>query len=114
MENKRKVGARYEQKAIEYLQEQGYSILERNYQNRSGEIDIIAKKKEYICFIEVKYRTTSRYGNPLEAVDARKQKQIRSVAQYYLMRHKGNAWTPCRFDVIAFVGENMTHIENAF
>ena len=112
--NKRQVGSDYERQAAKYLGEKGMSILEMNYHNRSGEIDIIAKDGEYICFIEVKYRTTNQYGSPLEAVDVRKQKQIRKVALYYLMKHGLSEWTPCRFDVIAFEGEEITHLENAF
>lgn len=112
--NKRQVGSGYEQRAAEYLKEKGMTILEMNYRNRCGEIDIIAKDEEYICFIEVKYRATSRYGFPQEAVDYRKQQQIRKVALFYLMRQGLSEWTPCRFDVIAFEGEAMTHLENAF
>lgn len=112
--NKRQIGANYEDAACDYLQQQGYVILERNFRNRRGEIDIIAKDGEYICFVEVKYRTTNTYGSPLEAVDYRKQNQVRSVAQYYLMKHGLHEWTPCRFDVIAFEGEKLTHIPNAF
>ena len=114
MENKRQIGSNYEQKAVQYLLENGYTILEQNYRNRSGEIDIIARKKGVLVFLEVKYRTTSSYGSPLEAVNWRKQNQIRKVAQFYLMCHRLSEWTPCRFDVIAFVGEKITHIENAF
>ena len=114
MENKRQIGSEYEQKAMQYLMEKGYRILERNYRNRMGEIDIIALQKGVIVFCEVKYRTTSAFGSPLEAVDWRKQDQIRKVARFYLMRHGRSEWTPCRFDVIAFEGEQMTHIENAF
>lgn len=113
-ENKRQTGTYYELKAEEYLMQRGYKILASNYRIRSGEIDIIARKGEYICFIEVKYRTTSDFGNPLEAVDFRKQQQIRKVASVYLMKNKLTEWTPCRFDVIAFEGEKLTHIENAF
>lgn len=112
--NKRQTGTSYEIKAEEYLIQKGYKILERNFRNRSGEIDIIAKDGEYFCFIEVKYRTTNDFGSPLEAVDYRKQNQIRKVAMYYLMKNKLSEWTPCRFDVIGFEGEKMTHIENAF
>ena len=112
--NKRQTGAAYELKAEEYLLADGYKILERNFRNRSGEIDLIAKKDGQIHFIEVKYRTTSSFGSPLEAVDFRKQNQIRKVAMYYLMKNKLSEWTPCQFDVIAFEGEEMTHIENAF
>lgn len=112
--NKRQTGAEYELKAEEYLLGNGYKILERNFRNRSGEIDLIAKKGGQIHFIEVKFRTTSDFGNPLEAVDFRKQNQIRKVAMYYLMKNKLSEWTPCQFDVIAFEGEKMTHVENAF
>lgn len=114
MDNKRKLGSNYEHKAVEYLSKKGYLILECNYRTRSGEIDIVAKDGECICFVEVKFRTTNMYGNPLEAVDNRKQKQIRKIASIYLMKHGLTEWTPCRFDVIAFAGENLTHIENAF
>lgn len=113
-QNKRETGAAYELKAEEYLLGNGYKILERNFRNRSGEIDLIAKKAGQIHFIEVKYRTTSDFGSPLEAVDFRKQNQIRKVAMYYLMKNKLSEWTPCQFDVIAFEGEKMTHLENAF
>ena len=112
--NKRQVGSDYEKQAAKYLTEKGLSILEMNYRNRSGEIDIIAKDGEYICFIEVKYRTTNQYGSPLEAVNLKKQVQIRKVALYYLMKQGLSEWTPCRFDVIAFEGEEMLHLENAF
>ncbi len=114
MKNKRRVGSYYEQKAVEYLRQKEYAVLECNYHTRSGEIDIVAKDGMYLCFIEVKYRTTSAYGNPLEAVDFRKQKKIRKSALAYLMKHGMTEWTPCRFDVIAFEGEHLTHIENAF
>lgn len=114
MTNKRKIGTSYEIRAEEYLQQKGYRILERNFRNRYGEIDIVAEEKDVLCFVEVKYRTTNACGSPLEAVDVRKQNQIRKVALYYLMRNEWSEWTPCRFDVIAFEGEELTHIENAF
>lgn len=113
-QNKRLTGTSYERKAQEYLVENGYKILERNFRNRSGEIDLIAKKEEQIHFVEVKYRTNLDFGSPLEAVDFRKQKQIRNIARYYLMKNKLHEWTPCQFDVIAFEGEKMIHLENAF
>jgi len=112
--NKRQLGAEYEKKAVALLLEKGYQILERNYRNRTGEIDIIAKDGEYICFVEVKFRTNSDFGSPLEAIDWKKQKQIRKVAMYYLMYHGYHTCTPCRFDVIAYEGEDVIHLENAF
>ena len=58
--NKRQTGTDYESLAAKYLVEQGFTIIEKNYRNRTGEIDIIARDGEYICFVEVKYRKDDR------------------------------------------------------
>ena len=71
--NQRSVGARYEQVAGKYLEQQAYQILQYNYRCRQGEIDIIARDGEYLVFCEVKYRTDRRKGMPSEAVHIRKQ-----------------------------------------
>lgn len=111
----RKKGKHYEELAAAYLTKQGYSILERNYQKRRGELDIIAKKDGVVVICEVKYRRTGYAGRALEAVDYRKQKKISQMAVYYLMSHGYRQQTQVRFDVIAFDGETeMTHIVNAF
>jgi len=73
-----------EETTCEYLLLNSYEILERNYRNRYGEIDIIAKKDEYICFVEVKTRTSEDFGRPSEAVNNKKQKKIRNLASSYL------------------------------
>ena len=112
--NKRIVGARQEQHAVDYLTEHGYRIVERNYRCRLGEIDIIASQDNAIVFIEVKYRSSSRYGTAIEAVDYCKQNIIRQVAQYYLSSHCSGMEVPCRFDVIGFDKDQITYITNAF
>lgn len=97
------------------MQQQGYEIREQNYQTRYGEIDIIAEKENTIVFVEVKYRTSDRYGDPLEAVHPAKQKKISRVASGYYSRYYYNRNVSCRFDVIAVYGtEKVVHIENAF
>ena len=117
--NKRQTGAYYEQAAGRYLEQLGYEILEYNYRCRSGEIDIIAKDGAYVVFCEVKYRADSRKGDPLEAVDTRKQNVIFRCAMYYLAEHHLND-VPCRFDVIGIQGKDgmkgaeVTYIKNAF
>ena len=111
---KSEIGKIGEDYVCSYLEKSGYTIVSRNYRIKGGEIDIIARYNGVIIFLEVKFLTTSVYGSPLEAVNWRKQSQIRKVAQFYLMRHGLSEWTPCRFDVIAFEGDEMTHIENAF
>lgn len=111
--NNRRTGALYEQAVGAYLVCHGYEVLEYNYRCRAGEIDIIAREGEYLVFCEVKYRSDGRKGNPLEAVDARKQRTIFRCAMHYLAEHRlGDV--PCRFDVIGIEGEEMTHIKNAF
>ena len=112
--NKRSVGSIYEQLVAEQLINMGYSVLARNYRNRFGEIDIIAKDGDTICFCEVKYRRNNGCGSALEAVGYSKQKKIISVARYYLMTHGLNEWTPCRFDVIAVDEDEVTVLKNAF
>ena len=112
--NKRSVGSIYEQLAAEQLINMGYSVLVCNYRKRFGEIDIIAKDGDTICFCEVKYRRNNGCGRALEAVGYSKQKKIISVARYYLMKHGLDEWTPCRFDVIAVDDDEITVLKNAF
>ena len=112
--NKREVGSKYENIAVSYLQEQGYTILEQNYRNRIGEIDIIAKQNDIVVFVEVKYRKTASFGYLEEAVSFSKQKIIRKVAEFFLAGEQLSLDTECRFDVIAILGEEINHIENAF
>lgn len=103
-QNKRKTGAEYEQAAGTYLEASGYEILEYNYRCSFGEIDIIAKEKEYLVFCEVKYRKSLQKGSPLEAVTAAKQKRISRVAGHYVVS-RGLTDLPCRFDVIGITGK---------
>lgn len=111
--NKRQTGACYERKAAEYLEKSGYRILEMNYRCRIGEIDIVASDGKYVVFCEVKYRSGSRAGNPLEAVDLRKQRVIFRCGEYYLAEHRMHD-VPCRFDVIGIEGQKIIHIKDAF
>lgn len=112
--NKRQVGTDQERKAAEFLREQGYDILECNFRCRTGEIDIIAREGQYLCFVEVKYRADTSCGSALEAVTRRKQQNILKVSRYYLVRHGLGMDTACRFDVVAVTGKEVTLIRNAF
>lgn len=102
-----------EEYALKYLKSKKYKIIEHNYKNHLGEIDIIAKQKDVIVFVEVKARQTLSFGRPAEAVNKQKQNKIRSVASLYLIKNKLMNLL-CRFDVIEVVGEELNHIENAF
>lgn len=111
---KREEGYLQEEKAAEYLKQKGYRILKQNFYSRYGEIDIIAKDRDYLVFVEVKYRRNKRAGHPLEAVDLRKQRRICRTADWFLCRYGYKEGCPCRFDVIGITEEGITHIENAF
>lgn len=113
--NKRQIGKKYETLAVDYLMEKGYIILEQNYQNKLGEIDIIAKDGNTLVAIEVKYRGNEQYGNPLEAVHLSKQKKISRAFLMYYTSHGYLQDIPCRFDVIAVdKQQKIVHIQNAF
>lgn len=102
-----------ENKAVKYLTDKGYEILETNYKNKLGEIDIIAKDDTRIVFVEVKARATAKYGYPREAVNEYKQRKIRMVAESYLKSKRLlNSYT--RFDVIEILAGNITHLIAAF
>ncbi len=111
---KKRVGDLHEEKAAKYLETKGYAILEKNYRCRMGEADIIAKKDGVYVFVEVKYRKYASSGYPLEAVNLRKQKKISRCVDHYRMIHSMGDGIPFRFDVVGILGDEITHIENAF
>lgn len=99
--------------AIKFLEDQGYKILETNYSNKLGEIDIIAKDNDRIVFIEVKERASAKFGYPREAVNSYKQQKIQMVANCYL-KNKRLMDSYIRFDVVEILAGNLTHLKNAF
>jgi putative endonuclease len=101
MLNKRQqFGKDSESLAVRYLRKNGYKILEQNYRNKIGEIDIIAKEKGSLVFVEVKARKTHVFGNPKWAVTPKKQRKISMVALYYLKATK-QTHVKARFDVVS-------------
>ncbi|MCR5271431.1 MAG: YraN family protein [Lachnospiraceae bacterium] len=114
--NNRARGEDYEIRAAKYLEDSGHKILARNFRDKFGEIDIVSfdTKGKCIVFTEVKYRKRVGQGMALEAVTASKQKRISMTADSFIMRNKGYADISARFDVVAFDGENMEHVKDAF
>ena len=115
----KEIGDFGEEMACSYLEEQGITILKRNFHARCGEIDIIAKDGETIVFAEVKTRISKEYGTPSEFVDFKKQEKIIQTALYYL----GSDDIDMRFDVIevmykasgdAMMVTEINHIKSAF
>ena len=117
--DKHSLGQFGEEQAARYLRRRFYTILERNYRCRFGEIDLIAKRAGVLAFVEVKLRRDDQHGEAREFVTARKQQRVMAAAQLWLSQHETSLQP--RFDVIevyAPQGEDgpvkVNHIENAF
>lgn len=112
--NNREKGTEKENKAVTYLENRGFSILDRNFYCRHGEIDIVAFDNDILCFVEVKYRKNRTAGYPEEAVSKAKMLKICKSAQYYLHVHKQYMDCQIRFDVIAMDDNDIRFYKNAF
>ena len=110
------IGQRGEQAVEKYLYKKGFSILERNYRERCGEIDLIVQNKETLCFVEIKTRTT-KYFATSEVVTTSKQKKIIKTANLYILK-KNIVNKVLRFDIAVVTGESdlfsIEYLENAF
>lgn len=111
------VGKQGEEFARNYLSENGYSIIAQNYRFGRGEIDIIAEKDSVLVFVEVKTKKFGDFGDPINWVNRRKQRQIGTIARGYLFENEITD-KDCRFDVIALNWDKgawqIEHLENAF
>jgi len=116
-DKRQKFGAKSESLAAWYLKKNGYKIIEQNYRTPLGEIDIIAKEKKTIVFVEVKSRQSIRYGNPKWAVTPKKQRKISMVALQYLKSTR-QMDARARFDVVAVTSNRdqpqIEIVKNAF
>ena len=115
---KRKIGDIGEDIVVKYLKKHKYKILQRNYETNYGEIDIIAKNKEYLCFIEVKTRAEDSLFSPLSAITKKEIDCIIKSAYVYLSKNNCSEIMP-RFDVAEVTYDkdnkfNVNYIENAF
>ncbi len=93
-------GARGEQRAVEHLQANGYTVIERNFSCRAGELDIVAEHAGVLCFVEVKTRRLGAMVSGSNAVTYRKRQRLVRTAQYYCLRRHIND-KPMRFDVVS-------------
>ncbi len=105
-----------EKLACEYLEKKGFKLIERNYYCRRGEIDLIMRDKDYLVFIEVRYRKSDYFGSALESINYHKQKRLIFTAEHYLQQTRSPLAS--RFDVVAISGNEanlcINWIENAF
>ena len=110
------LGKKGEQLAVDFLLENGYDIIERNYRFDKAEVDIIAKKNQTLAIVEVKTRSTSDFGDPQDFLKPKQIKRIVKAVDEYVLVNKLDV--EVRFDIIAIVKENkgysIEHLENAF
>jgi putative endonuclease len=116
MENTRTKGVESESMATEFLEKNGYRILERNWYNHHHEIDIIAIKDGIIAIVEVRSLSSYYFQEPYQSVNKNKQRLIISATNAYIRAH--NVQEEVRFDIISIIkgknGVQIEHIENAF
>jgi len=119
MSAKDEAGKKGEELAVSHILSQGFRLAERNWRpGREGEIDIIAYDQGVLVFLEVKTRTSEKYGHPLQAVTRNKQKQMGRLAKTYLYQKGLYGRVDCRFDVVGvrlgWGPPQLQHVRDAF
>ncbi len=106
-------GVAAEQKAADYLRARGCDILQSRYKTKFGEVDIIAKHDDVVCFVEVKVRGT--HADALESITARARKRIQNAALFFISENPELNDHAMRFDVITISGDgSISHLDNAW
>ena len=113
------IGSFCEALARDYLISKGYKILNMNFRNKFGEIDIICKKNNLLIFCEIKSRYSNSFGSPIESITCYKQKQIIKLSELYLISKKYYNFN-VRYDIIEVIFNTITsphiinHVQDAF
>lgn len=117
-EARRAQGDAAEERACRHLEGAGFTIVERNFRTRGGEIDIVARKGDALVFVEVRSREDADFGTPEESVTPAKRRRIVGAARQYLSKVPPSSWREARFDVIAIEGSGeaavLRHYPAAF
>nr|WP_202623607.1 YraN family protein [Cronobacter turicensis] len=113
--SRKETGAVWEARARAFLERKGLRFIAANVHERGGEIDLIMDDRGVTVFVEVRYRRASLYGGAAASVTRSKQQKLLHAARLWLARHNGSFDTvDCRFDVLAFTGNEIEWIANAF
>jgi putative endonuclease len=117
---RQELGQRGEAEALQFLEAQGYMLIAKNYRSPYGEIDLIVRdpcRPQMVVFVEVRTNSDPRFGDPLESISTRKQRQVAKTAQYYVVT-RGLEQSEARFDVIGIRWDQgqarISHIPGAF
>ncbi|MBU6270454.1 MAG: YraN family protein [Betaproteobacteria bacterium] len=110
-----RAGSLAEAQALDYLRSRGLRLIETNVRLRCGEIDLIMVHEGHCVFVEVRQRSSARFGGAAASVGARKQARLRAAAQAWLQHRLGaRPWPPLRFDVVAIEGGHLHWLPGAF
>lgn len=114
--SKREKGRAAEDKALNYLTQQGLKLVARNFNSYVGEIDLIMRDNDYLVFIEVRKRSSTRFGSGIESITYTKRQKIIKTSDYYMIKNKLQDKFPLRFDMLSLDGksEAITWIKDAF
>jgi len=93
------LGARGEQAALDLYRRRGFVLVARNWRCSIGEVDLVVRRRDLLVFCEVKTRSSARHGSGFDAVDARKRRKLRALAEVFLLTHGGAGSSSVRFDV---------------
>jgi putative endonuclease len=107
------LGREAEARARRFIQEAGFKIVASNFRSPAGEIDIIAREGEVLCFVEVRSRAPTSTTHPLETITYEKRRRIERAAEVYLERMEGPR-PPVRFDVVSVTGQRIELVRDAF
>jgi putative endonuclease len=117
MSTSHEFGRQAEQRAAEFLESRGWTVLHRNWRWRRKEIDLIARRGDLVAFVEVKARQRSLYGHPLNAITWAKRRELQAAARAWIAQH-ARAADSFRFDVVwvleSVTGETPQHEEDAW
>ena len=113
VDRRRERGISGEDQAAAWYRANGYEVVARNWRCRDGELDLVVRRDGELVFVEVKWRSSSRFGMPAEAVTAAKQRRLRRLATRFLAESRERS-SSLRFDVVAILGDQLEVIEAAF
>ncbi|WP_440682078.1 YraN family protein [Cysteiniphilum halobium] len=108
------IGGEAEKEALEFLKNNGFTLIVKNFLTPLGEIDLIGHIADVLIFVEVKARTSSQFGSPLEMVTKSKQIKLRKTAQVFLQQYPHYQDVECRFDVIGITNGEIQWVKAAF
>jgi putative endonuclease len=112
--DRQQIGRAAEDAAVAYLESQGVEIVTRNFRRRLGELDVVARERDTLIIVEVRKRSSNRFGGAAASVDFRKQVKLQRTAAQLLQQRKDLAGLRVRFDVVAITPAGIDWIKHAF